>query len=50
LAIGVFQDIVSDSIGTRLDAGAVNVIYASPDGTGLTPTGNQWWHQNSDPQ
>jgi hypothetical protein len=50
LAIGTYQDNVSDNIGTRLDAGAVNVIYASPFGTGLTPLGNQWWHQNSDPQ
>jgi len=48
LAIGTYQDNFSDSI--RLEAGAVNVIYASPFGTGLSHTANQWWHQKSDPQ
>ncbi len=47
LAIGTpFEDIVSASSGTlQLDAGAVNVIYGSS--TGLTSTGNQFWHQDS---
>ncbi len=47
LAIGApFEDIVSASSGTlQLDAGAVNVIYGSS--TGLTSTGNQFWHQDS---
>jgi hypothetical protein len=47
LAIGApFEDVVSASTGTlQLDAGAVNVIYGSS--TGLSSTGNQFWHQDS---
>lgn len=41
LAVGVGED-VSAIIG----AGAVNVLYGSP--SGLTATGNQIWHQDSD--
>lgn len=41
LAVGVGED-VSGIIG----AGAVNILYGSP--SGLTATGNQIWHQDSD--
>jgi hypothetical protein len=41
LAIGVPYE----SIGGNARAGAVNVIYGST--SGLTATGNQFWHQNS---
>ena len=41
LAIGVpYEDV--DTVG---DAGAVNVVYGSA--SGLTTTGDQFWHQNS---
>ncbi len=40
LAIGV----PNESIGSTLNAGAVNVIYGSA--TGLTSSGDQIWHQN----
>jgi hypothetical protein len=41
LAIGVaFED-----IGSAMNAGAVNVLYGSS--TGLTASGNQFWHQNA---
>ncbi len=48
LAIGVpFEDVVSALDGTQqVDAGAVNVIYGSAT-TGLSATGNQFWHQDS---
>ena len=36
-----------DDIGSIQDAGAVNVIYGS-SGSGLTASGNQVWHQDSD--
>jgi len=42
LAVGV----PFESVGSVADAGAVNVIYGSPDG--LTADGNQIWHQASD--
>ncbi|MFL5797789.1 MAG: FG-GAP repeat protein [Actinomycetota bacterium] len=41
LAIGV----PSEDIGTITEAGAVNVLYGST--TGLTATGDQFWHQDS---
>jgi nucleoside phosphorylase len=41
LAIGV----AFEALGTTLNTGAVNVIYGSS--TGLTASGNQFWHQNS---
>jgi len=40
LAIGV----PGESVGTVVNAGAVNVIYGSP--SGLTAAGDQLWHQN----
>jgi hypothetical protein len=40
LAVGV----VSEDVGSIVDAGAVNVIYGSP--TGLTDVGNQFWSQD----
>ncbi len=40
LAIGV----PVESIGSRLGAGAVNVLYGT--GAGLSATGNQLWHQD----
>ena len=40
LAVGV----PGESVGGVSDAGAVNVLYGSPDG--LTAAGNQFWHQN----
>ena len=42
LAIGVDDE----DIGEIQDAGAVNVIYGGP--SGLTASGNQIWHQDSD--
>jgi hypothetical protein len=33
------------SLGTAFGAGAVNVLYGTA--TGLSATGNQFWHQNS---
>ena len=47
LAIGVpYEDVVSAVTGTlQLDAGAVNVLYGTS--TGLSSTGNQFWHQDS---
>ena len=47
LVIGVpFEDVVSTSSNTQqVDAGAVNVIYGSPNA--LTSAGNQFWHQDS---
>jgi disulfide bond formation protein DsbB len=41
LAIGVAKE----DVGAASDAGAVNVLYGSS--TGLTATGDQFWHQNS---
>jgi FG-GAP repeat len=41
LAVGV----AFEAIGTALNAGAVTVIYGSS--TGLTASGDQFWHQNS---
>ena len=41
LAVGVPHE----GIDGKSSAGAVNVIYGSPDG--LTAAGNQFWHQNS---
>lgn len=42
LAIGVpFEQ----SVGTIADAGAIHVLYGTS--TGLSATGNQFWHQNS---
>jgi hypothetical protein len=44
LAVGVpFEDIISATL--QQDAGAVNVIYGSS--TGLSSTGNQFWHQDA---
>ena len=43
LAIGVY----GEDIGNIQGAGAVNVIYGS-SGSGLTASGNQVWHQDSD--
>jgi hypothetical protein len=52
LAIGVPQDdVISPETGNKIvDAGAVNVIYGSPEGVsvtngGLSPIANQIWHQ-----
>jgi hypothetical protein len=42
LAVGVY----GEGIGGSADAGAVNVIYGSAGG--LTASGNQVWHQDSD--
>jgi len=45
LAIGVPHEDLLDGVGRTLtDAGAVNVIYGSS--SGLTATGNQFWHQD----
>jgi hypothetical protein len=53
LAAGDFDDddyddlvvgVSAEDVGTRRNAGAVNVIYGSEDG--LTSAGNQMWHQN----
>ena len=41
LAIGVHQE----DIGATENAGAVNLVYGSS--TGLTASGDQFWHQNS---
>jgi nucleoside phosphorylase len=41
LAIGVAEE----DVGATTDAGAVNVLYGSS--TGLTASGDQFWHQNS---
>jgi disulfide bond formation protein DsbB len=41
LAIGVAKE----DVGAASDAGAVNVLYGSS--TGLTASGDQFWHQNS---
>jgi hypothetical protein len=40
LAVGVSRE----DVGSIVDAGAVNVIYGSA--SGLTATGNQFWHQD----
>jgi hypothetical protein len=42
LAVGVPGE---DFSATNFDAGAVNILYGTS--TGLTATGNQFWHQNS---
>jgi FG-GAP repeat protein len=41
LAVGV----ANEDVGTITDAGAVNVLYGTA--SGLSATGNQFWHQNS---
>jgi hypothetical protein len=47
LAVGVpEEDLQIDQENTE-DTGVVNVIYGS-QGSGLTATGNQVWHQDSD--
>jgi FG-GAP repeat len=34
-----------EDVGTVSDAGAINVLYGTA--TGISATGNQFWHQNS---
>jgi len=46
VAVGIpFEDITT-AAGTATTAGAVHIIYGSSTG-GLTPAGNQFWHQDS---
>jgi FG-GAP repeat protein len=47
LAVGInTEDVFVPDVGNITDAGAVNVIYGS-SGSGLTESGNQYWHQDS---